>query len=152
MTAPQNPVVGRKKLRAALRRAREATGRTQEQVAEAMEWSLSKVIRIETGSVGVSTNDMKALLQLYDIADPSQVDVLVDLARASRQRPWWAAHREVLSEVFVHFLGLESGASQIRMFQMAAIPGLFQTEAYAREVSADFWLGNQPSRRRRTSG
>jgi transcriptional regulator with XRE-family HTH domain len=145
MTALQNPVVGRKKLRAALRRAREATGRTQEQVAEAMEWSLSKVIRIETGTVGVSTNDMKALLQLYGIADPSQVSALVDLARASRQRPWWTAHRELLSDVFVHFLGLEAGASEVRMFQMAAIPGLFQTEAYAREVSGDFWLGAQPS-------
>jgi transcriptional regulator with XRE-family HTH domain len=141
----QNPVVGRKKLRMALRKAREATGRTQEQVADAMDWSLSKVIRIETGSVGVSTNDMKALLQLYDIDDPERVDTLVDLARASRQRPWWTAHRDLLDDVFVHFLGLEAGASSILMFQMAAVPGLFQTERYATHVSADFWIGDQPS-------
>ncbi|MDT5038932.1 MAG: hypothetical protein QOE03_4117 [Micromonosporaceae bacterium] len=141
----QNPVVGRRKLRAALRRAREATGRTQDQVADAMEWSLSKVIRIESGSVGISANDMKALLQLYRIVEPERVANLVDLARASRQRPWWTAHRELLNEVYIHFLGLEAGATRIQMFQMAAVPGLFQTEAYARTTSNDFWVGNQPS-------
>jgi len=144
MTPLQNPVVGRKRLRTALRRAREATGRTQEQVADAMDWSLSKVIRIETGAVGVSTNDMKALLQLYEIEDPTQVTGLVELARASRQRPWWTAHRD-LNDVFTHFLGLEAGASGMQMFQMAAVPGLFQTERYATHISGDFWIGDQPS-------
>jgi transcriptional regulator with XRE-family HTH domain len=144
MTPVQNPVVGRKRLRTALRRAREATGRTQEQVAGAMDWSLSKVIRIETGAVGVSTNDMKALLQLYEIEDPAQVSGLVELARASRQRPWWTAHRD-LDDVLTHFLGLEAGASGIRMFQMAAVPGLFQTERYATQISGDFWIGDRPS-------
>jgi transcriptional regulator with XRE-family HTH domain len=144
MTPLQNPVVGRKRLRTALRRAREATGRTQEQVADAMDWSLSKVIRIETGAVGVSTNDMKALLQLYEIEDPAQVTGLVELARASRQRPWWTAHRD-LNDVFTHFLGLEAGASSMQMFQMAAVPGLFQTERYATHISGDFWIGDQPS-------
>jgi transcriptional regulator with XRE-family HTH domain len=144
MTPLQNPVVGRKRLRTALRRAREATGRTQEQVADAMDWSLSKVIRIETGAVGVSTNDMKALLQLYEIEDPAQVTGLVELARASRQRPWWTAHRD-LNDVFTHFLGLEAGASSMQMFQMAAVPGLFQTEQYAMHISGDFWIGDQPS-------
>jgi transcriptional regulator with XRE-family HTH domain len=144
MTPLQNPVVGRKRLRTALRRAREATGRTQEQVADAMDWSLSKVIRIETGAVGVSTNDMKALLQLYEIEDPAQVTGLVELARASRQRPWWTTHRD-LNDVFTHFLGLEAGASSVQMFQMAAVPGLFQTERYATHISGDFWVGDQPS-------
>ncbi len=144
MTPLQNPVVGRKRLRTALRRAREATGRTQEQVADAMDWSLSKVIRIETGAVGVSTNDMKALLQLYEIEDPAQVTGLVELARASRQRPWWTAHRD-LNDVFTHFLGLEAGASSMQMFQMAAVPGLFQTERYATHISGDFWIGDRPS-------
>jgi transcriptional regulator with XRE-family HTH domain len=145
MTPLQNPVVGRKRLRTALRRAREATGRTQEQVADAMDWSLSKVIRIETGAVGVSTNDMRALLQLYQINDPAQVSGLVDLARASRQRPWWTAHRDFLNDVSIHFLGLEAGASRIQMFQMSAVPGLFQTEQYARHIVGDFWIGDQPS-------
>src|SRR5262249_33619105 len=95
--------------------------------------------------VGVSTNDVKALLQLYDIDDPKRVDTLIDLARASRQRPWWTAHRELLSDVFVHFLGLEAGASSAQMFQMAAVPGLFQTEEYARETSIDYWVGARPS-------
>jgi transcriptional regulator with XRE-family HTH domain len=144
MVIVQNPAVGRRKLRTALRRAREAIGWTQEQVAEAMDWSLSKVIRIEAGSVGVSTNDVKALLQLYRIDEPEQVGNLVSLARLSRQRPWWTEHRD-LNPGFTRFLGLEAGASTIRMFQISMIPGLFQTEAYAREVSADAWIGEPVS-------
>jgi hypothetical protein len=88
---------------------------------------------------------MKALLRLYRIDDPDRVDNLVDLARASRQRPWWTAHRELLNDVYIHYLGLEAGATRIQMFQKAAVPGLFQTEAYARTTSNDFWVGNQPS-------
>ena len=57
---------------------------TQEQVASAMDWSLSKVIRIEAGSVGISTNDLKALLRLYKISDDEQATELLALARASR--------------------------------------------------------------------
>src|SRR5689334_15197406 len=140
MTPLQNPVVGRKRLRIALRRAREASGRTQEQVAQAMDWSLSKVIRIETGTVGVSTNDMRALIQLYRISGV-QADDLIDLARASRQRPWWMAQRQLLGDVFTHFIGLAAGASTVRMFQTAAIPGLFQTEAYSRACVEDFVTG-----------
>jgi transcriptional regulator with XRE-family HTH domain len=141
MTAVQNPAVGRRKLRTALRRAREAAGRTQDQVASAMDWSLSKVIRIEAGAVGVSTNDVKALTQLYRIDDPEQVSALVDLARLSRQRPWWLAHRDLLPAGFLHYLGLEAGASDIRMFQISMMPGLFQTPEYAQAISADVWIG-----------
>jgi transcriptional regulator with XRE-family HTH domain len=57
---------------------------TQEEVADALDWSLSKVIRIEKGSVGVSTNDLKAVLRLYQVTDPGRTDELVALARAGR--------------------------------------------------------------------
>jgi len=73
----QSPVVQRRRLRAELRKARLEAGLTQEQVAAAMDWSLSKVIRIEAGSVGVSTNDLKAL------------------AQAARERAWWSGYRDV---------------------------------------------------------
>ena len=62
-------VVKRRRLRAELRNARQEAGLTQEQVAEVMEWSPSKIIRIEAGSVGVCTNDMRALLRLYNVTD-----------------------------------------------------------------------------------
>ena len=66
MTTP-SPLVQRRRLRTELRRARAEAGLTQGEVATAMDWSLSKIIRIETGAVGVSTNDLRALLGLYGI-------------------------------------------------------------------------------------
>ena len=60
-----SPVVQRRRLRGELRRIRQQTGETQEQVAAAMDWSLSKLIRIENGSVGISTNDLEVLLGHY---------------------------------------------------------------------------------------
>ncbi|SDX91303.1 Helix-turn-helix domain-containing protein [Micromonospora pattaloongensis] len=136
MTTVQGPTVGRRRLRSALRRARDAAGMTQEQVAAAMDWSLSKVIRIEAGSVSVSTNDLKALLQHYRLTDPRQVAELVELARASRRRAWWSQYREALAPSYAALIGLEAEAVGLRFFQAAGIPGLLQTEAYARAIFA----------------
>ena len=83
-----SPVVQRRRLRTELRKARQDAGLTQEQVAVAMDWSLSKVIRIEAGSVGISTNDLKALLRHYQLDDPDLTSELVALARAARERSW----------------------------------------------------------------
>jgi transcriptional regulator with XRE-family HTH domain len=140
--AAPNATIGRRKLRTALRRAREEAGYTQEQVARAMEWSLSKLIRIEAGIVGLSTTDLKALVDLYRIEDADQVQTLIELARVSRKKPWWFAHKDSLDAVYTKFLGLESGASALRSFQSIAMPGLFQTRAYATEVSTQAWIGD----------
>lgn len=81
-----SPLVQRRRLRAELRRARQGAELTQEAVAEEMDWSLSKIIRIETGAVGISTNDLHALLRLYRIRNPQQVSRLVALGREARQQ------------------------------------------------------------------
>ncbi len=60
-----------------------------------MDWSLSKLIRIEAGSVGISTNDLKALLRHYQLDDPDLTSELVALARAARERSWWSVYRDV---------------------------------------------------------
>jgi transcriptional regulator with XRE-family HTH domain len=124
-------VVKRRRLRAELRNARMAADLTQEQVADAMEWSPSKIIRIEAGSVGVSANDMKELLRLYQIADPKRVDELLTLARVARERSttYRAAPPNLLQ-----FIDYEAAASVIRMFQTILVPGILQTEEYARTV------------------
>src|SRR3712207_1637328 len=90
------PVLGRRRLSAALRHARDETGQTQEQVAAAMDWSLSKLIRIEKGSVGISTTDLKSLLGYYGVNDLERISTLVRLAKASREKPWWAPFRDQL--------------------------------------------------------
>jgi transcriptional regulator with XRE-family HTH domain len=139
MTPPQDAPVHRRRLRNELRHARVKAGLTQRDVAETMEWSLSKLIRIESGSVGISTSDLRVLLPHYGIVDTAEVDRFLSLARASKeQRGWWSDYREVTSEQYLNFLGYENAASVIQTFQPLLIPGLLQSEGYARAVLRAF--------------
>jgi transcriptional regulator with XRE-family HTH domain len=140
MTTPvHSPTAGRRRLRYALRRARDSLGLTQEQVGEAMDWSLSKVIRIETGGVGISTSDLRQLLQLYQVTDPEEVSELVELARIGRQRPWWTRYKDTLSSAYLAYVGLEDESSALRCVNPVGMPGLLQTEDYARALSNASW-------------
>jgi transcriptional regulator with XRE-family HTH domain len=130
----QSPLVQRRRLRTELRRGRAAVSLTQEQVAVAMDWSLSKVIRIENGTVSISTNDLRVLLNLYEIRDRSKVDDLVELARASRQASWWSQYREVLTPQYLQYIEYEEAATVLRSYQPIMVQGLLQTEGYAASV------------------
>jgi len=134
MTTVQGPTVGRRRLRTALRRAREAASITQEQVAMSMDWSLSKLIRIESGAVSVSTNDVKALLSLYMVTDQALIDELVGIARVARRRTWWSSIRDAVPSPYASYIGLEAEASELCYFQPINVPGLLQTESYARSI------------------
>ncbi|MQA27494.1 MAG: helix-turn-helix domain-containing protein, partial [Micromonosporaceae bacterium] len=122
----------RRRLISELRRQRAAAELSQEQVAEEMDWSLSKLIRVESGAVGISTNDLRALLSLYGITDRVRINEMVELAKAARQKMWWNDHRGVISPQYTTFIGFEAEAVVIRQFHLIVIPGLLQTEAYAR--------------------
>jgi transcriptional regulator with XRE-family HTH domain len=134
MTDSSASSVQRRRLRDALRRARDAADLTQDQVAASMEWSLSKVIRIESGMVRISVSDLRVLLNLYGIDDPGRVNGLLDLARGARRRSWLAPYKGVLSPAFVTYAELEADANEIRFFNTTIIPGIAQTEAYARAM------------------
>jgi len=127
-----SPAVQRRRLRAELRRARLDAGLTQEQVASAMDWSLSKLIRIENGSVGISTNDLKAVLQHYKITDDKRTAELLALARASRERSWWSTYRDSISKRLMQLIEYETAAYISRHFEDLVIPGLLQTTDYMR--------------------
>jgi hypothetical protein len=99
-----------------------------------MEWSLSKVIRIESGAVGVSANDLRALLDLYGITDRDQVGELLELARASRQGSWWSRYRADISAAYLQYIEYEEAASVLRMYEPLLLPGLWQTEEYATAI------------------
>jgi transcriptional regulator with XRE-family HTH domain len=126
-----SPTVQRRRLRTELRRARKDSALTQEQVAGAMDWSLSKIIRIETGAVNISTNDLMALLRLYEITDPARTAELVQLARGARQPSWWSKYRDFVSPSYLQYIEYEEAAYIIRSFEPLIIPGLLQTEEYA---------------------
>ncbi|MFB4313688.1 helix-turn-helix domain-containing protein [Actinomadura sp. 21ATH] len=116
-----------------LRAAREAAGLTQEQTAQELEWSLSKIIRIEAGTVRVAVTDVRVLLQTYGVTG-ERVDNILTLARAAREQGWWHAYRKVVSQQLFELIGYESAASVIRQFEPLIVPGLLQTSAYAREI------------------
>ncbi len=134
-----SPLVQRRRLRAELRQERQKSRLTQEQVANEMDWSLSKIIRIEAGSSGISANDLKALLRLYGVTDPDRVDMLLALARAARERSWWSAYRDVAPSTLLQLIEYESVASAVRQFETMFVPGILQTEDYARAVIQDYY-------------
>lgn len=139
MTVPEhNPVVQQRRLRAELRKARDQAGLTQAKVAEEMDWSVSKIIRIETGAVGLSITDLRALLQLYGVVDRAIIDELVEVGKASRRRAWWDSYRDLVGDVVARFMGLESSASLVRQYDSGVLPGLVQTRRYARATLAPF--------------
>jgi transcriptional regulator with XRE-family HTH domain len=132
----ESPAVARRRLRLALRRVREAQRVTQSQIAEALEWSLSKVNRIESGDVTISNTDLRALLEFLGVTDAAVIEHLTDQARASRQRGWWdqPQYREHLTPSTLQLLQFESEATAIRTFQPTLFPGLLQTREYAAAI------------------
>jgi hypothetical protein len=96
-----------------------------------MEWSQSKIIRIESGSVSISVTDLRALLALYHVADQQRVDELLALARAARRRTWLAPYRDLLSPAFATYVELEADTSVMRHFHATLVPGILQTPEYA---------------------
>jgi len=128
---PSSPLVQRRRLRTELRRARAEARKTQDQVATAMDWSLSKVIRIETGAVGISTNDLRALLNLYAVHDADRTEELIELARASRQTSWLSRYRADITPQYLQYIEYEETASVLSMYDPLLLPGLLQTEGYA---------------------
>lgn len=135
MTVSSSPLVERRRLRSELKQARLDAGLTQESVAEQMDWSLSKLIRIETGAVGVSTNDLTALLRLYNIRDPKRVKALIAQGKEARKQTWWSKYRSALPPTYFQYIEYETAASIIRTYETLLIPGLLQTEEYAASVS-----------------
>ena len=133
MAGAQSPTVRRRRLALELRRLREAAKLTCEEVAEQLECSASKISRVETGRVSVSPRDVRDMLEIYGVPEP-QREALVQLARESRQKGWWHAYADSLQPHVATYLGMESAASEIRIYEVNLIPGLLQTEEYARAV------------------
>ncbi|MBX6750489.1 MAG: helix-turn-helix domain-containing protein [Micromonosporaceae bacterium] len=129
----QGVATTRRRLRTELRRLREAAGLHQTEVVKQLDWSISKLIRIENGSVGISVTDVRALAALYH-AEPELVEELVRLARITRERQWWSSYRHVLAPSYREYIAYEADASEIYVAHPTLVPGLLQTEEYIRAV------------------
>jgi transcriptional regulator with XRE-family HTH domain len=127
-------------LGAQLRRLREAAGIPAEKAGYEIRASRSKISRMETGRVGFKLRDIQDLLTLYGVLDEKEQAKVIALAGRSREPEWWTRYNDVLPDWFESYLGLESAARSIRSFETQFVPGLFQTEDYARAVTR---LGHQ---------
>lgn len=131
MAPSSSPTVRRRRLATELHRLRQASKMTIEQVAEALEWSPGKVSKIENARVSVLPRDARRLLDTYGITDGQERELLLTLARESRERGWWQQYGEAIPEWFATYVGLEAEASTISAYQAEIVPGLLQTERYA---------------------
>ncbi|GAB3111910.1 helix-turn-helix transcriptional regulator [Streptomyces calidiresistens] len=135
MTGTINPTVRRRRLGQELRRLREDRGMTAEEVADRLLVSQSKISRLENGRRSISPRDVRDLCGVYDVQDRKLVESLMQMARESRQQGWWHAFGE-LSPTYSVYIGLETDAASLRIFEPQVVPGLLQTPEYAEAVIA----------------
>jgi transcriptional regulator with XRE-family HTH domain len=121
-------------LGARLRGLRLAKGVTREKAGYEIRASESKISRMELGRVSFKERDVTDLLKLYGVDDPGEHERLLALAREANTPGWWHSYGDVLSTWFQNYLDLEQAAELIRTYEIQFVPGLLQTDAYARAV------------------
>lgn len=130
---PPSPTGPARAVAAILKLAREQRGLTQTQAAERLGKPHTYISKIERLEQKIRQADLEILLGFYE--QPAEViAALVDMNRQAGQRPWWRDYRNVISEEFGLYLGLETDADVIRDYECQAFPGLLQIEAYARAL------------------
>lgn len=128
-----NPTVSRRRLGSELRRLREISGMTTQQVAARLLISQPKISLLENGRRLIKPRDVRDLCALYGVRDQRRVDHLMRMAQESGQQGWWNAYEDI---TYGAYIGLEAEAAAIRIYEPLVIPGLLQTPAYARAVIA----------------
>ena len=135
MATHQGPIVQSALLRGEIVRLRKESGLTQEQVAAELEWSPSKLIRVEGGRSSITKVDLDALLTKYGVTSESTRERLQALNRGARERAWWDKYRDDIAPTYLDYVGFEAGATFIRLFESAFVPGLLQTPQYVEAVT-----------------
>lgn len=143
MTQRRKKTVRGRRLSIELKRLREAAGLSGEQVASHLEWSQSKVSRIETGRIAVSNKDLRSLLALYEVSEDKQ-DRCFELAKGANVKGWWAAYTDAIPRDYADYIELESAACSILTYSPQVISGILQTEEYAQRVVQSALLISPP--------
>ena len=129
------PTVLRMLLGIQLRRLREASGLSPEQAGYEIRASRSKISRVEHGRVGFKERDVSDLLSLYGVTDSDERQRMLALARQANDHGWWAKYDDIMPDWFESYVGLEQATTLIRTYELQFVPGLFQTDGYARAVT-----------------
>ncbi|MEU3023106.1 DUF5753 domain-containing protein [Nocardiopsis alba] len=135
-----SPTLRRRRLARQLLRLREEAGLTAKQAAAKAKqlapeksWFEAKITRIETRKIlRVRDADLQVLLDVYEVSDPAEREAYRKLAREASKSGWWFGYRDILGSGT--YIDLETEASLIRTYEILSIPGLLQTEDYARAM------------------
>ena len=127
----EGPSITRRRLALEIKRARERAGMTQEQVARHFEWNTAKVARMENARSSIPPRDVKDLLDLYHDEDESLREALLALSRNGKRRTWYTQYRDIIRG---DLIALEADADIVKYWEPNVVPGIFQTEAYARAL------------------
>jgi hypothetical protein len=128
-----DPTVLKILLGAQLRRLRDLAGVSRDEAGYHIRASGSKISRLELGRVSFKERDVADLLDMYGVTG-EQKDQLLQLTHEANATPWWQKYREVVPDWFQVYVGLEEAAALIRIYEVQFVPGLLQTEDYARAV------------------
>ena len=131
-------------LGAQLRRLRESASVTRDDAGYHIRASGSKISRMELGRVSFKERDVTDLLEFYGVDDPAEKEKLVQLTREANATPWYQKFQDVVPDWFHVFVGLEEAAQLIRVYEVQFVPGLLQTEEYARAIITQGAPGKDP--------
>ncbi|MYY08838.1 helix-turn-helix domain-containing protein [Streptomyces sp. SID4919] len=132
-TGPTGSTVPRRRLGRNLRTLRARAGLSVRAAANALEWSETKIWRIETGQSPLRALDVEAMCRVYG-GEPDLTTALMGLARETKARGWWHSYGDVVPVGFDIYAGLEETASDIATYESDLVPGLLQTDGYVRAV------------------
>ncbi len=134
-----SPTARRIMLGARLRRLREAADISRAEAGFAIRGSESKISRLELGRVSFKVRDVTDLLTMYGVTDPDKREAFLEMVARSNEPGWWHRYTDLVADWFQDYLGLEESTSRIQEWEQLLIPGLMQTEDYARAITSHGW-------------
>jgi transcriptional regulator with XRE-family HTH domain len=125
--------VPRRQLGRYLRDLRNQAGLTVKDAARGLEWSETKIWRIETGQTSLRSFDVEVMCRVYGV-QADMTTALMGLAKETKARGWWQSYGDAVPEWFDLYVGLEAAASKLFLYEQDLVPGLFQVPDYARTL------------------
>ena len=159
MPTNNNPTFRQRRLARTLRELRNAAGLTHADAAKVLGSAESKVGRIENAQSGVRLPDLRALMDAYNVSDPTERAAIEKLSREAKQKGWWTRYANVVDPAYAAFAAVEWDASELYNVQTNLVPGLLQIPEYTKaliqlqvpEATADHVAAQVDVRRERKS-
>lgn len=133
MAQEEGSMIRRRRVGALLRQYRKAAGLRGQQVADELDCSLSKVTRVERALAPAQRRDVRDMLNMYGVTGEQRQEI-IDLLGDSKDPGWWHTYNEFLSRKYTNYIAHEAEAACLRTYEPQVLPGLVQTEDYARSA------------------